>query len=227
MVQDESFINRKGLIMLYRKRRNRIDFGRSSSIINKTEKSSKRRLIISIVTYIIELAIVIGIAHGITKYGLMVTTMSGESMEQTLNNGDSILVNKFAYKLGEPKRNDVVVYRQNSSEHSFMNIKRIIGLPGEKVLIKSGRIYINGKELLEDINVELMNTGGIAEEEIQLEGNEYFMLGDNRNNSQDSRFSNVGTVVRDDLIGKAWFRTKPFAAISSLNLKKNEDKGDE
>jgi len=213
--------------MLFKKRKSKIVFGRNSSLTKQTEKSAKKRLIISIVTYIIEILLVVAVAHGITRYGLMVTTMSGESMATTLSNGDSILVNKFAYKMSKPKRNDIVVYRQNSSEHSFINVKRIIGLPGEKLLIKNGKVYINGEELYEDINVELMNTGGIAEEEIQLEGNEYFMLGDNRNNSQDSRFSNVGTVVKDDIIGKTIFRLKPFAAVSSLNTKKNEDKENE
>ena len=85
--------------MLFRRKKRGIVFGRSNSMINKTDKSLKKRLIISIVTYIVEVAIVIGIAYGITKYGLMVTTMSGESMEGTLKNGDSILVNKFAYQL--------------------------------------------------------------------------------------------------------------------------------
>ena len=96
-------------------------------------------------------------------------------------------------------------------------------MPGEKLLIREGQIYINGEVLEEEINVEPMNTGGLAEEELTLESNEYFVLGDNRNNSQDSRFNTVGTIVSDDIIGKVWFRLKPFNNVKTLNLKSDKD----
>lgn len=206
-----------------RRRKRKLTFGPGGRYTAETETSSKKRIILQIVTYLLEICIVIGIAYAITKYGLMQTSMMGESMQETLNNGDEVLVNKFAYKFSEPERFDVVAYCQNSSEHSYLNIKRIIGLPGDKILIEKGKVYINGEELEEKVNVEPMNTGGIAGEELFLEENEYFLLGDNRNNSQDSRFSNVGTVVKDDIIGKVWFRMKPFSSIKSLNLKSENE----
>lgn len=209
--------------MTFIRRKRKLTFGSGGSYVAETENYGKKRIIFQIVTYLLEICIVIGIAYAITKYGLMQTSMIGESMQGTLNNGDEVLVNKFAYKFSGPARFDVVAYCQNSSEHSYLNIKRVVGLPGDKILIEKGKVFINGEELEEKINVEPMNTGGIAGEELLLEENEYFLLGDNRNNSQDSRFSNVGTVVRDDIIGKVWFRMKPFSSISSLNLKSDNE----
>lgn len=207
------------------RKKGKIVFGRNGRYKGEEENSGKIKIILQIVIYLFEICIVIGLAYAITKYGLMQTSMTGESMQATLGNGDEVLISKFAYKISSPERFDVVAYCQNSSEHSYLSIKRIVGLPGEKILIRNGKIYINGEELEEAINVEPMNTGGIAGEELFLEENEYFLLGDNRNNSQDSRFSNVGTVVKDDIIGKVWFRIKPFSSVSSLNLK--SDNGQE
>lgn len=213
----------EGHIMALNRKRGKITFGREGRYNVEPETSGKKKIIFQIITYVLEICIVIGLAYVVTKYGLMQTSMTGESMKETLNNGEEVLINKFAYKISSPERFDVVAYCQNSSEHSYLNIKRIVGLPGEKILIEDGKVYINGEELKEKVNVEPMNTGGIAGEEMFLEKNEYFLLGDNRNNSQDSRFSNVGTVVQDDIIGKVWFRMKPFAAVSSLNLKSDNE----
>ena len=143
-------------------------------------------------------------------------------MAGTLVNGDSLLVNKFVYKISEPERFDVVAYRQGSSEHSYMSIKRIIGLPGDRIMIKNGEIYIDGELLTEEINTDKMITGGLAETEIVLDENEYFVLGDNRNNSEDSRFSNVGNIVRNDICGKVWIRLNSFGFVDSFNHKEGD-----
>lgn len=212
--------------MAFGRKNRRLDFARKDRFGRDKESWEKKKLIISIVTYVVEILFVIGIAYSITKYGIMVTSMNGSSMEGTLLNDDSVLVNKFAYIISEPDRNDVIAYCQESTEHSYINIKRVIALPGEKIKIENGKVYINGEELDEKINVEEMNTGGIASEEMLLEDNEYFVLGDNRNNSQDSRFSNVGIIVKEDIIGKVTFKLEPFAIIDKLNLKSENSEED-
>ena len=140
-------------------------------------------------------------------------------MEDTLTNGDPIIINKLTYHITDPKRFDIIFFKESGREHSYYDIKRIYGLPGESLRIQDNNIYING-EIIEDIvNVDPMVNYGLAEEEIHLEENEYFVLGDNRNSSEDSRFASVGNVTRDEIIGKAFIRLSPFNFINKLNLK--------
>ena len=170
--------------------------------------------------FLAESALVVLIAWLIIRYALAKTVMVGDSMAETLKDGDVILINKVSYLYGEPKRNDVIVFDQGSNEHSYNNVKRVIGIPGDKVEIINGSVYINGEKFEEVIKVEEMKVSGLAENEIVLQDNEFFVLGDNRNSSEDSRFSNIGTVVREDIIGKAFFRISPSPAlINKLNNK--------
>ncbi len=189
----------------------------------ESSMSKGKKILIETVIYLAELLFVILLAFLIVRTGFVKCSMMGDSMTPTLVNGDSLLVNKFAYMISEPHRFDVVAYRQGSSEHSYMSVKRIIGLPGDNVLIKNGEIYINGEMLSEDINTEKMITGGLAESEIILDENEYFVLGDNRNNSEDSRFANVGNVVRNDICGKVWIRLNSFGFVDSFNHKEDNE----
>lgn len=183
----------------------------------KKEYSKRKRIIIEIILYVFELFLVIGLAYVIINIGVMKTAMVGDSMQKTLENGDDLLINKFIYRLSSPERFDIIAYRQDASEHSYITIKRIIGLPGEKVQIIDGKVFINGTQIDEVINVDKMNTAGLAQDEITLEKNEYFVLGDNRNNSEDSRFSSVDAVVKNEIIGKVWIRLNSFNFVNSLN----------
>lgn len=187
------------------------------------EKESRKpmimKILIDIFIWVAEIAAVVFLAYFIIYYALEKTNMIGNSMEGTLMNEEPIIINKFSYRVSDPKRFDVIIFKQSGKEHSYYNIKRIIGLPGETVQFKDGNILING-EIVEDIiNAEPMVNYGLAEEPILLEDNEYFVLGDNRNNSEDSRFASVGNITRDEIIGKAFLRLKPFNFISKLNLK--------
>ncbi|MBE5965425.1 MAG: signal peptidase I [Lachnospiraceae bacterium] len=165
----------------------------------------------------LEIAAVILLAYFIVYYTVEKTDMVGVSMEGTLYDGDSIVINKFSYQFIDPKRFDVIVFKQSGKEHSYYNIKRIIGLPGETVQIKEEQIYINGEILGESVLVEPMINYGLAEEEIKLEENEYFVLGDNRNNSEDSRFASIGNIRREEIVGKAFLRLAPFNFVDKLN----------
>ncbi len=185
----------------------------------ESKKPAVMKILIEIFIWAAQIAAVIFLAYFIIYYCVEKTTVIGSSMEKTLSANDQIIINKFIYHVSDPKRFDVIVFKQSGKEHSFYNIKRIIGLPGETVQIKDGSIYINGEVLDEIIEVEEMVNYGLAAEEIVLEENEYFVLGDNRNNSEDSRFASIGNITRDEIIGKASLRLSPFNFISKLNLK--------
>lgn len=138
------------------------------------------------------------------------TEVSGESMSNTLHSGDTLWIDKLEYEFGSPKRYDVVVFPPDTEDEETFFIKRIIGLPGETVYIDTdGTIYINDEPLLDDVygrEVISEDQRGLAAEEITLGEDEYFVLGDNRNNSRDSRVPAVGNVHKKDIIGRAVFR---------------------
>ena len=135
----------------------------------------------------------------------MKVSVIGVSMEPALHNGQEVLVNRFLYKLFSPERGDIVVFLSNGNKNSHYYLKRVIGLPGETVQIIGGYVYINGELLEEDESYDKIADPGIAENEIILGIDEYFVLGDNRNNSEDSRSGNIGIVDKDNITGKAWF----------------------
>lgn len=135
----------------------------------------------------------------------MRTSVIGDSMEPVLYNGQEILMNRVLYRLSMPKRGDVIVFLPNGNQNSHYYVKRVVGLPGETIQIKDGSVYINGVLLDEDDSYDKMAEAGIAENELLLSSDEFFVLGDNRNSSEDSRSGNVGAVKRDTIIGKAWF----------------------
>lgn len=176
-----------------------------------------------IIIWTIEILVVVAVAYLLVRYAVEKTTMVGNSMGQTLENGEKIIINKLSYRFTSPKRFDIIVFKQNGKEHSYYNIKRILGLPGEKVLVKDGMVYIDGEGIEEKVEVEKISIPGLAEEEILLDAEEYFVLGDNRNDSEDSRFASIGNVVKGDIVGKAWIRLKPFSFINQI-AKEKEDK---
>ena len=145
--------------------------------------------------------------------------VSGSSMESTLHNEDHLILEKVAYQFGDPKRFDIIVFRPYIIDKDVYYIKRVIGLPKETVQIIGSDIYINGELLIEDYGKEAISDGGIAKEEIVLGNDEYFLLGDNRNNSKDSRESSIGAVERDTIIGRAWVRLWPLKSFGVLKHK--------
>lgn len=138
------------------------------------------------------------------------TVVDGESMESTLYHGDNLIVDKLTYHFRDPERFEVVVFPAHYDQHTYL-VKRVIGLPGETVYIdEEGNIYINDELLEEDFGKEVILSAGNAREPLTLGENEYFVLGDNRNHSLDSRDYMVGNVQRDEIIGRAWVRVYPF-----------------
>ena len=142
------------------------------------------------------------------------TKVIGSSMSPTLADGDNLIVDKLSYRFHDPDRFDIIVFHQEDGRYF---IKRIIGLPGESVRIdEDGFIYINGEKLQESYGKEVMRDPGLAKDGIQLGADEYFVLGDNRNDSMDSRMAEVGPIVGERIIGRAWLRIYPFDQIGFL-----------
>ena len=165
--------------------------------------------------WIVYIAIIIGVTWLIITFVGQRTRVSGHSMEATLHDGDNLIVDKLSYHFREPKRFEIIVFPYRHKENTYY-IKRIIGLPGETVQVKDGYVYINGEKLDENYGLEVMEDAGIAAEPIELGEDEYFVLGDNRNHSADSRDPSVGILHRDELIGRAWVRIWPLDSIGVI-----------
>ena len=142
--------------------------------------------------------------------------MIGGSMETTLSENDNLIVDKLTYRFNEPKRFDIVVFPYRYEKDTYY-IKRIIGLPGETVFIdEEGNIFFDEELLQEDYGKETILDAGRAYEPITLGEDEYFVMGDNRNNSQDSRDPAVGNISGEDIIGRAWVRIWPLNKFGIL-----------
>ena len=139
--------------------------------------------------------------------------ISGNSMQPQLSAQDVVLMNRIIYVTGTPDRFDVVVFER---EDGKKNVKRIIGLPGETVQIRDNRVYINGEPLKVDKMGEV-SLAGRAADPVRLGEKEYFLLGDNRGSSEDSRFPNIGNVKREQILGKAWFRMLPLLNLGFVS----------
>lgn len=166
--------------------------------------------------WILYILIIIGLTYLIITFVGQRTRVSGSSMETTLSDGDNLIVDKLSYRFSEPKRFDIIVFPYQHEENTFY-IKRIIGLPGETVQVVDGYTYVNGERLSSDVyGAAAMESPGIAAEPIELGDDEYFVLGDNRNHSSDSRDPSVGVLKREYLIGKAWVRIYPFDRLGVI-----------
>lgn len=178
-------------------------------LANQTDREKELREIIGWIVYIL---IVVCATYLIVTYVGQRTKVSGDSMQATLQDGDNLIVDKISYRFRDPKRFEIVVFPYRYAENTYY-IKRIIGLPGETVQIIGGYVYIDGEQLDEHYGLEVMNNAGNATQPIKLGEDEYFVLGDNRNASADSRESSVGVLHRNELIGRAWVRIWPLKSI--------------
>ena len=178
-------------------------------------EEKKPGMIREILGFLVYVAVVVGITFFIITFIGQRTYVSGSSMESTLSHGDNLIVDKLTYRFADPKRYDIIVFPFRYEENTYY-IKRIIGLPGKTVQIQDGSIYIDGEVLNESYGREVMKSAGLAADPIELKEDEYFVLGDNRNDSTDSREPNVGVIHRDEIIGRAWVRIWPLDKIGVL-----------
>lgn len=142
------------------------------------------------------------LGYGFVAFGFQKVYMVGPSMDPTLKDGHDYTANQVAYLAGSPDRYDVVAYRTVDNQTEYYSIKRVIGLPGETVLIQNGQVYINGNPLSDRPVESEIRTAGLAESGMTLGENEYFVLGDNPDDSQDSRYPSVGNIKKSEILGR-------------------------
>ena len=175
----------------------------------KRKKRINMKIVQEILVWTGEVLLAFGFACILVYFFGAALSNVGQSMEPAIYSGDRVLVNRFIYGIKAPTYGDLIVFKPNGNENAHYHIKRVVGLPGETGTIESGRVFIDGELLNEEILTEGMNDAGVAEAPILLGEDEYFVLGDNRNNSEDSRSADIGNVRRKDIMGMAWFNITP------------------
>lgn len=194
-----------------RRRNQGLNFNRSHE-----KKKIDFTILREVVLWVIEIAIVLALAFVLVYFVGLRTGVVGKSMEPTLYASDEILVDRFRYKLVDPKQDDIVVFLPNGNEKSHYYVKRVVAVPGDTVQIKNGKLYINGEEYMGDADFGTIVDAGIADEEIELKADEFFVLGDDPANSEDSRYANIGNINKAYIIGKAWFVISPRSRLGFL-----------
>ncbi|MCB6545948.1 signal peptidase I [Blautia glucerasea] len=163
--------------------------------------------------WVFEIVVTLVLAAMVGIMLFQTVTMQESSMEPTIAVGDRFFINRVVYKFSSPQRGDLIVFRTNASDDAALHIRRVIGLPGETIQISGGRILIDGEAYKEGKDFPMISNPGLASSSITLESGEYFVLGDNRNNSEDSRYADIGMVKKRYIAGKIWFTCAPFEKL--------------
>ena len=163
--------------------------------------------------WVFEIVVTLVLAAMVGIMLFQTVTMQESSMEPMIAVGDRFFINRVVYKFSSPKRGDLIVFRTNASDDAALHIRRVIGLPGETIQISGGRILIDGEAYKEGKDFPMISNPGLASSSITLESGEYFVLGDNRNNSEDSRYADIGMIKKRYIAGKIWFTCAPFEKL--------------
>lgn len=188
----------------------------NEEINDNNDKSNKKKTFVKeLLELLRDILIIIVFVILIRKFVFENTRVIGPSMEPTLHDNDALVVNKFEYFFTDPERGEIIVfpYKGDPSKHY---IKRIIGLPGEVIDMKDGIVYINGKPYEENYILDTMETRGDIDFPFTVPNDTYFVMGDNRNNSSDSRYKDVGTIEKDNFTGHAVIRLWPLNKLGII-----------
>ena len=154
-------------------------------------------IIITVIAIVLAVVVTLGLGKRLP--------VLGESMEGTLSNGQNVLINRVSYLLGDVSRYDVIAFYPGGNTDSHPYVKRVVGMPGDTVQVENGALLINGVPDVKNAEFEVIADGGIAQSPVVVGENEYFVIGDNRNASEDSRSASIGNVSGDTIIGKVWY----------------------
>ncbi len=181
------------------------------AVTKENKKLNKKSFFKRVLNWFLLIFIAAIAGYSLVTFLFQTVRVVGPSMNNTLKDGQLVLVNKFTYNVNDIERYDIVVFSQVENDN-YYEIKRVIGLPGETVQIKDGFIYINGERLTDTPFDDRILTAGIASEGVKLSKEEYFVLGDNVNNSEDSRYNNVGNISKSEILGKVVYIINPKEA---------------
>ena len=182
-----------------------------------TPEEKKRRMILNIVEIVAYLILAVLIIKFVPKYVMERVSVEGESMLETLHDGDQLIGEKLSVRFNNLKRYDIIYFAPKGNHKAVDFIKRIIGLPGETIYIENSVVYVNGFPLQEDFAREADFLAYTASSPIILGADEFFVMGDNRNHSTDSRSSSVGVVHLKDIEGRAVFRLWPLSGFGKID----------
>lgn len=182
----------------------------TQSEIKRRVRREKHRKMLKL---LLELLVVLLLSAAVATVFFGSVLIQENSMNPTLTSGDRVFVNRAAYVVTGVRRGDVIAYRSSNEIDAGIHVKRVIALPGETIQIRDGLILIDGKTYIENQEFPNISKPGIAEDGVRLASDEYFVLGDNRNNSEDSRFADVGNIGKGSIIGKVWFIGGPASRI--------------
>lgn len=188
-----------------KRRKKSVDFSLGKKEKVKVNPKAAGRRIINTVL-IVFAAIVLG--YGLITFCVQTVYMTGSSMESVISDGDELILNKLAYKASKIRRYDIVAIKKIGSD-DYYDIKRVVGLPGDSISVVAGRLVINGKHTNDELPFSYINTPGVLDETIKLGDEEYFVIGDNTSNSEDSRYINYGNVQKSEIKGKISYRISP------------------
>ena len=176
---------------------------RSGLSFSRKRRNMNEHLVKEIVSWMLHIVLAVFFAFVLVFFIGMRTGVIGVSMEDTLYSGQQVLVNRLSYLFFGPSEGDIIVFTPNGNRNTHFYVKRVVAVPGDAVCIKDGKLYVNN--IIVDYGYDKIMDPGIAENEFVLDEDEYFVMGDNCNNSEDSRSGNIGSVSRDMIEGKAWF----------------------
>ncbi len=178
------------------------------------------------ISWIVDIVVIVVMAVFISDMFGQKVTVTGHSMEDALMQDEVVLINKMIYDFKSPSRGDIICFTLKDDQGEDQTyIKRIIGLPGETVQIKDGYVYIDGSIIDSENELYQASVAGNAKDEIVLGKEEYFVLGDNRTSSEDSRFDNIGLINMSQIKGKVWFRISPFEKMGRPSYKNKQSGG--
>ena len=172
----------------FRRQRKQLDFSKLKAVI----------------ITLIEIALVVCLAYGLVMIFGKQVECANASMEPTYQTGDILLINTISYRVKSPEAGDVIAFKPKSNVNASYSIKRVIAVPGDTIQITGGRIYVNGERYKENLEADPIEIAGIVASEQTLLEDQYFVLGDNRNASEDSRYESIGYVSEKDILGKVW-----------------------
>ncbi len=182
---------------------------------NKTKPGSKYTIRNILNTFFIVFAAVV-LGFAVTQFCFQSVYMTGPSMQDKLLNDDELILNKMAYKIGKINRYDIVAIKRIGSE-DYYDIKRVVGIPGDSLSVVAGRLVINGKQVDEKYPFAVINSPGVLSDSVKLGDDEYFCIGDNVSNSEDSRFINYGNVQKSEIKGKIIYIIQPKERRGKIN----------